>query len=155
MHELSVAREIITVAERHAGGLPVSVVRVEVGRLRQVVPEYLDFYFEIAARETACEGAAMEWKRVPSLLRCDGCGTEWDPAPAPAREQDELLVDFRCPDCRSGRYSVVSGDELLVESIDVEDPVAVPGRPGTPEAGREAAPASGRKVAPASERGGG
>jgi hydrogenase nickel incorporation protein HypA/HybF len=122
VHELAVAQAIVAAAERHAEGQPVSVVRVQVGRLRQVVPEYLGFYFEIAAKETLCEGAELEWERVPSLLRCSACGSEWDPAPQPAREQDRLIVRFRCPECESADHRVLSGDELLVESIDVTEP---------------------------------
>jgi Zn finger protein HypA/HybF (possibly regulating hydrogenase expression) len=122
MHELAVAQAIVGAAERHADGRPVSVVRVRIGRLRQVVPEYLSFYFEIAAEETACDGAQLEWERVPSLLRCSECGAEWDPAPPPAREQDQLIVRFRCPECESADHRVVSGDELVVESIDVTEP---------------------------------
>jgi len=128
MHELAVAREIVGVAERHAGGLAVSVVRVKVGCLRQVVPEYLGFYFEVCARDTSCGGAELEWERIPSLLRCGACGAEWDPAPPPARADQELLVDFRCPGCRGGDHSVISGDELVVESIEVEEPAADLGR---------------------------
>ncbi len=60
MHELAVAQAIVAAAERHAEGRPVSVVRVRVGRLRQVVPEYLSFYLEVAAKETLCEGADLE-----------------------------------------------------------------------------------------------
>ncbi len=121
MHELAVAQAIVAAAERHAEGRPVSVVRVLVGRLRQVVPKYLGFYFEIAAKETICEGAALEWERVDSRLRCSACGAEWDPAPPPARNGDELVVRFRCPECGSADHRVVSGDELVVESIDVRD----------------------------------
>jgi hydrogenase nickel incorporation protein HypA/HybF len=119
MHELAVAQAIVAAAERHAGGRPVSVVRVRVGRLRQVVPEYLSFYFEVASKETVCEGAELESERVPSLLRCSDCGAKWDPAPTPARSGDELIVRFRCPECESADHRVVSGDELVVESIDV------------------------------------
>jgi hydrogenase nickel incorporation protein HypA/HybF len=122
MHELAVAEAIVAAAERHAEGRPVSVVRVRVGRLRQVVPQYLSFYFEVAAKETLCKGAALEWERVPSLLRCSTCGAEWDPAPPPARNGDELIVRFRCPQCESADHRVVSGDELIVESIDVSEP---------------------------------
>ncbi len=122
MHELAVAQAIVAAAERHAEGRPVSVVRVRVGRLRQVVPEYLTFYFEIAAKETSCEGAELEWERVDSRLRCSECGEEWDPAPPPAREQGQLIIRFRCPECESGDHRVVSGDELVVESIDVTEP---------------------------------
>lgn len=122
MHELAVARAIVDAAERHAEGQPVEVVRVRIGRLRQVVPEYLGFYFEIAARGTICEGAELDWERVDSLLRCDTCDAEWDPSPAPARDGGQLAVRFRCPGCASADHRVVSGDELLVESIDVTEP---------------------------------
>lgn len=56
MHELAVAQAIIAAAERHAEDRPISVVRVRVGRPRQVVPEYLGFYFDVASKETLCEG---------------------------------------------------------------------------------------------------
>jgi hydrogenase nickel incorporation protein HypA/HybF len=121
MHELAVAQAIVAAAERHAEGRPVSVVRVRVGRLRQVVPDFLSFYFEVAAKETLCDGAALEWERVASRLACSACGAEWDPAPPPARSGDELVVRFRCPECGSADHRVVSGDELVVESIDVRE----------------------------------
>src|SRR5262245_51525765 len=122
MHELAVAQAIVAAAERHSDGLPVSVVRVRVGRLRQVVPEYLSFDCEVAAKETLCERAALECERVDSRLGCSVCGEEWDPAPPPARSGDELVVSFRCPACDSAAHRVVSGDELVVESIDVGEP---------------------------------
>ncbi len=124
MHELAVAQAIVGAAERHADGRPVTIVRVGVGRLRQVVPEYLTWFFEIAAKETLCEGASLECERLSSLLRCAACGAEWDPAPPPAPDQASLIVGFRCPECGGGDHTVVSGDELLVESIDVREPAA-------------------------------
>lgn len=130
MHELAIAKAIIDAAERNAGGLPVAVVCVRIGRLRQVVPESLAFYFEIAARGGPCEDAELEWERVPSLLRCGACGAEWDPAPPPARDEAELRISFRCPGCESSDHSVVSGDELVVDEIDV-----VEGEPGERVAG--------------------
>jgi hydrogenase nickel incorporation protein HypA/HybF len=122
VHELAVAQAIVAAAARHAEGRPVSVVRVRVGRLRQVVPEYLGFYFEVASKGTDCEGAELEWERVDSRLACSACGAEWDPAPPPARTGDELIVRFRCPECESADHRVVSGDEIVVESIDVTEP---------------------------------
>jgi hydrogenase nickel incorporation protein HypA/HybF len=92
--------------------------------VRQVVPEYLSFYFEVAAKETICEGAELEWERVDSRLACLDCGEEWDPAPPPARSGDELIVRLRCPECESPDHRVVSGDELVVESIDVSEAAA-------------------------------
>ena len=42
------------------------------GTLRQVVPDSLDFYFEIVARGTLCEGARLEQRASwPARLRCE------------------------------------------------------------------------------------
>ena len=123
MHELAIADAIVAAAERAAEGRPVTVVRVRIGRLRQVVPDSLPFYFDLAAElSPLCKGAALEWERVDSLLRCGACGEEWDPAPPPAEDEAGLIVRFRCPACESSDHSVVNGDELIVESIDVEEP---------------------------------
>ena len=48
-----------------------------------MVPESLDFYFGVVARDTACADATLELELVDALMRCDACGHEWDPAPEP------------------------------------------------------------------------
>jgi hydrogenase nickel incorporation protein HypA/HybF len=110
MHELSLSRSILDSALAHADGRRVLAVQVTVGALRQVLPESLVFYFEIVARGTACDGARLVTNPVPARLRCD-CGHEWE-LQEPA---------FRCPRCDSSRVTVMSGDELTVESIEVEE----------------------------------
>ena len=110
MHELSVSAAVVDTAVRHAAGRKVTSVHLRVGALRQVVPDSLAFYFEIVARDTLCEGAVLEQELVAARLRCESCETEWE-ADAPA---------FRCPGCAGGDVTVVCGDELEVETIDVE-----------------------------------
>jgi hydrogenase nickel incorporation protein HypA/HybF len=110
MHELSVSSAIVDTAVRHAAGRRVTVVSVRLGHLRQVVPESLEFFFGIVARETLCEGARLEQEVVPARLRCEACATTW-------------VVDvpaFRCPSCAGADVVVLSGEELEVESIEVE-----------------------------------
>ena len=126
MHELSICNAIVAAAERHADGRPVRVVRVRVGALRQVVPDSLGFYFEIAAMESLCAGAALESEPVSALLRCGACRAVWDPAPPPAPDETALIVGFRCPSCGGSDHRVMSGDELLVESIDVVEGAPAP-----------------------------
>src|SRR5262249_26653881 len=122
MHELAIAEAILDAVERHAAGRPVTVVRVKVGRLRQVVAESLAFYADLAAElRPGCEGAAFEWETVDAVLKCRSCGSEWDPAPPPAHENAELVVRFGCPRCDSPDHEVISGDDVVVESIDVEE----------------------------------
>ncbi len=111
MHELSVAGAIVDTVVRAAAGRPVSAVTLRIGHLRQVVPGSLAFYLEIVSRETVCEGAAFEQLAVEAWLRCRGCGASWR-VEAPA---------FRCPTCAGADVEVVSGEELEVESIEVEE----------------------------------
>jgi hydrogenase nickel incorporation protein HypA/HybF len=111
MHELALATAIRDTAVRHAEGRRVSTVRIRVGTMRQVVPESLDFYFGVVARGTLCDGSRLELQVTPSVLRCETCGDSWQP--------DEL--SFRCPSCDGPEVELVSGGELEVESIDVEE----------------------------------
>ena len=109
MHELSIATAVVDTAVRHAAGRRVTVVVVRCGRLRQVVPDSLDFMFGIVARETLCEGARLEQVVVPARLRCAPCAHEWEIE----------LPAFRCPRCGGAEVAVLSGEELEVESIEV------------------------------------
>ena len=62
------------------------------------------------SRETLCEGARLEQEYIPARLRCADCESEWDPEDA----------WFRCMGC-GGAGEVIAGDELEVESIEVEE----------------------------------
>jgi hydrogenase nickel incorporation protein HypA/HybF len=108
VHELSIAGAVVDTALKHAAGRKVKVVTVRAGALRQVVPDSLEFYFGFVTRDTGCEGAWLELIEVPGRLRC--CGEEW--------QVD--FPDFRCTSC-GGAAEIVAGDELEVESIEVEE----------------------------------
>jgi hydrogenase nickel incorporation protein HypA/HybF len=114
MHEFSIAAAVVDTAVRHARGRRVTVVTVRFGRLRQVVPDALEFAFGIVTRETLCEGARLDWEVVPARLRCAACATEWEIE----------LPAFRCRRCGGADVAVLSGEELEVESIEVEEGAA-------------------------------
>lgn len=108
MHELSLSSAILETVERHAAGRRVTKVTMTIGALRQVVPESLEFYFDIVSRDTVCDGAVLTQEIVPASARCDLCGDEW--------ELD--LPIFLCAEC-GGTGRPVSGEEFEVESIEV------------------------------------
>lgn len=110
MHEYAIATGVIEAALKHAGGRRVTAVNLRVGPLRQVVPDALAFAFDLAARGTGCEGARLEQELVPCRLRCPSCDVEWT-TPEPS---------FRCREC-GWPATVLSGDELQLDSIEVED----------------------------------
>lgn len=114
MHEFAIASAVTDAVLRHAAGRRVTSVQLRVGRLRQVVPDSLVFSFGIVTRETVCEGARLDVEVVAARLRCAPCAREWG-VEVPA---------FRCPSCGGSDVTVVSGEQLEVESIEVEEDVA-------------------------------
>jgi hydrogenase nickel incorporation protein HypA/HybF len=111
VHELSLSSAIVNTVAKHARGRRVTVVNLRVGRLRQVIPDTLEFYFQFMARDSVCEGAQLMQEVVPARLRCRTCDHEW------AIE----IPAFRCPACAGSAVEVASGDEFEVESIEVEE----------------------------------
>jgi hydrogenase nickel incorporation protein HypA/HybF len=111
MHELSVAGAVLDTVLKNAGDRQVKTVALQVGPLRQVVPESLRFYFEIVTRDTPVEGAQLELIETELRLRCEDCGHEWAP---------EWAL-FRCSACSSPNTTVLSGEELQVDYIEVEE----------------------------------
>lgn len=111
MHELSLASAIVEIAAAHAGERKVSGVYVKVGHLRQVVPSALTFSFELVAQGTAVEGARLELESVPAEGICRQCATRT------RLEAFPLL----CGRCGNADLEIVAGDELWVESLDLEE----------------------------------
>jgi hydrogenase nickel incorporation protein HypA/HybF len=111
VHEFSLSNAIVNTVAKHADGRRVTVVNLRVGRLRQVVPDSLEFYFEFVARETVCEGARLEMELIGARLRCNPCARDWE-IEIPA---------FRCPTCGGSDVEIASGNEFEVESIEVEE----------------------------------
>lgn len=116
MHELSIAESVIEVAGRHSRGRRVRRVEMKVGHLRQVVPSALEFAFELVAAGTLLEGAELVIDHVPATGECRTCG------------QRKVMSEFplRCPQCGGTCVEVVSGTELHVESLELEDEMATP-----------------------------
>jgi hydrogenase nickel incorporation protein HypA/HybF len=110
MHELSIAQAVVEIATANARGGRVVEVHVRVGALRQVVPPALSFAFELSALGTAAEGAELVLEEVPAAGTCRGCGTTSELEGFP----------LACPACGCLDVEVVSGEELVMDSLEVE-----------------------------------
>jgi hydrogenase nickel incorporation protein HypA/HybF len=111
MHELSIADAVVTIASRHAAGRPVTRVDLKVGHLRQVVPDSLQFAFELVSAGTELEGAELVIEEVPAQVSCNACGVEAELKEFPAH----------CIACGGFDVEVLGGDELLVEALELEE----------------------------------
>ena len=115
MHEMGLALEIIDIA---AASIPADMVgaRIErvnlaIGKMSAVVSESLRFCFEVARRDTPLEGAELHIEEIPVRARCKGCGVEWT--------VDEPV--FRCPTCAGTAIEIISGRELDIQSIEIQE----------------------------------
>ncbi len=115
MHEMGIAMEIIKIATSSIPDSPENIrvksVQLKIGKMAAVVPESLKFCFVIAAKETKLEGAKLNIEEIESVARCQECGNEWTISG----------LTFNCTSCNSGSIDILSGRELEIVSIEVED----------------------------------
>ncbi len=114
MHEASIAQHIMAaLSERISSGRIEGAVKrtfLRVGRMTAVVPSNLVFMFEVISRETPVAGAILEIEDVPVTCRCSSCGVV-----------SELDAPFpECPACAACNVEILSGRELVIDSLEVE-----------------------------------
>jgi hydrogenase nickel incorporation protein HypA/HybF len=78
---------------------------VQIGHLRQVMPGALQFSFELLA-----PGVELEIVEVPAEGRCRTCGAD----------SVQRGFPLACAQCGGLDVEVVRGEELTVESLEVE-----------------------------------
>jgi hydrogenase nickel incorporation protein HypA/HybF len=113
MHELAVTQSILEIAVRHAeqaGATRVLAINLLLGRYASVVDDSVQFYWDVIAEDTIAKGAVLNFTRVPAEMTCSDCGRSFEP--------DE--TSFTCPGCGSARVRISKGEELEVQSIEVE-----------------------------------
>ncbi len=113
MHEFSIATAIIEqtcAVAREYDADTVTEVHVVIGAHRQVVPEMLETAFDAAKCGTIAESATLLWRETPLRAQCAQCLAAFEPAE----------VFWRCPNCGSNRCNILTGDELLIKSVVLE-----------------------------------
>jgi len=114
MHELSIAQSIVDIIGQYVpqqNRHTVRSVKVRIGDLAGVVPDSLSFCFSAITSGTPIAEALLEIEHVPYVLHCAACQS--DSATEPG-----LAV---CPRCGSRQTTILSGTELQVVTIDVDD----------------------------------
>jgi hydrogenase nickel incorporation protein HypA/HybF len=115
MHEMGIAMEIVDIAKasipQDMQDARVIRVNLQVGRLSAIVPDSLRFCFDLVIKDTPLEGAELSIEEVPVVARCKDCQAEWT-VTEPV---------FTCKACQSGAIDMLSGRELDIKSIEIED----------------------------------
>ncbi|BBY78999.1 hydrogenase nickel incorporation protein HypA [Mycolicibacterium pulveris] len=108
MHEMAITQSVVDAVCEHAAGRRVHSVRLEVGALCAVVPDAMQFCFELATEGTVADGARLDLDVQPGSARCRTCGENF------------VLPDLilLCP-CGSADVEVVAGRDLKILSMEV------------------------------------
>ena len=111
MHELSICHAISEIAERRADGRRVNSIQLDVGGMRQVVPDTLAYCWQIVVTATALEGSTLEINEITPTIDCADCGRR------------TVLEDppFRCAGCASTNVTLTAGDELMITSLELQE----------------------------------
>ena len=114
MHELAIAEALIEVACEEARKIPVDrilAIEIHIGRYRGIVPEVLRLYLEQLLTDTPGAGARIDLVEIPIRVRCPSCDE--------IRELEEPFL--LCPVCGAYCSEVLSGTELLIHSMEIDD----------------------------------
>lgn len=115
MHELSIAQSLIDLACEAAerdNCERVTRLFIRLGAMSGVVREALEFSFELAAEDTPCAGAALKIEEVPITVYCPACE---------ARKTVGDNYHFCCPTCGQPTPQILTGREMELVSVEVED----------------------------------
>jgi hydrogenase nickel incorporation protein HypA/HybF len=113
MHELSVTEGILSLALEHAkkaGATKVTAINLVIGRLSSIVDDSVQFYWDTISENTICFGAKLVFNRIPAVLKCNDCQTEYP--------IDRELAP--CPKCKGYNVIIVKGEEFYLESLEIE-----------------------------------
>ena len=111
MHEMSIASNILEIAEREMDGhRHLLSITVEIGELAGVEIEALKFCFQAIRESSNYPELELYIQKVPGEGECEQCGNKVG--------MEELYA--LCPDCGSFSVRPVRGRELKVTSIEVE-----------------------------------
>lgn len=110
MHEIGLCEAIMEAVDRRASGRRVSRVRVRVGARHRVAAPSFNQAFSLVSGGTVAEDAAVDLVVIPVRIACASCGEATE-------VEDEYAV---CPRCGSPDLQSEGGDDLILESIEIE-----------------------------------
>jgi len=115
MHELAICQSLIGQLNAIAYDHPekkIVVVHLQVGPLSGVVPELLRDAFPIASAGTAAADATLEFHDTGVRVHCPECGSD----------SDTTSNNLVCSKCGNWQTQLISGDELILQQVELEDP---------------------------------
>ena len=113
MHELAICQSLMDQVEQIASERDAqSVISIVVGMgpLSGVEEQLLKNAYPVASAGTIAENAELIVENLPIKVRCNQCGSESEATPN----------KLTCRHCGDWRTTLISGDELMLMSVELE-----------------------------------
>jgi hydrogenase nickel incorporation protein HypA/HybF len=114
MHELSVAQSIIDIVHDNVpkpDAPRVKFIHVRIGTMAGILTESLSFCFDALRTDAGLPNARLSIETVPLTALCRSCGRTGEIEP----------YLFRCGSCGDTDLEVVSGREMTVSEVELEE----------------------------------
>jgi hydrogenase nickel incorporation protein HypA/HybF len=105
---MAITQSVVDAVCEHAAGRRVHSIKLEVGALCAVVPDSMQFCFELATEGTVADGARLDLDVRPGAAHCRTCGDDFE-------LRDPILL---CS-CGSADVKVLAGRDLKILSMEV------------------------------------
>lgn len=115
MHELPATRGILAIAletAREAKAERIRSIDIHIGEMASIVDDSVQFYFDILSKDTAADGAKLNFTREPGAGTCLNCASTFPVKPP---------LDPECPQCKAFAVRVTGGNRFFLESIEVDE----------------------------------
>ena len=124
MHEMALCTEVVntvvaTAKENDAAS--VDKVSMVIGEFRDIIVDMFDSFFHFLTKNTLAEHASVTYTTVPITVMCHNCHQVF-----PVNLQSKDPVE--CPKCKARDYEMYSGNEFMIESIEVTTHQELAGR---------------------------
>ncbi len=113
MHELGLTQSIVDLAIEHASrenASQILSIAVDIGKISGVIPEAVEFAFDVCSKGTIAEGACLEIHHIPGRGHCLECN-EYADIDAPTHV---------CPKCGGLSLEIIQGQEMKFTEMEIE-----------------------------------
>ena len=116
MHELAICQSLMDQVESIAlerNAERVTLIVIAIGPLSGVEAPLLKNAYPLASVGTVAENAELVIEQLPIRVKCTKCGSESEATP------NKLI----CKQCGDWRTELLSGDEMMLMSVELEKPM--------------------------------
>jgi hydrogenase nickel incorporation protein HypA/HybF len=113
MHEIGIMEHTLAMAitsAKEQNANRINKITMNIGKLSGVIPDALEFAFEVLRQGTIAENATLTIKTIPVVCYCDSCQENFSPP--------EWF--FECPHCHQFSNHILQGKEMELMSVEID-----------------------------------